>query len=233
MIIARKREQSCWSTVWSTFEEIRECGTENKDTHFVRCTCCLGLVYKPTSNTNPLRRHKCPMNGITKEIKILHEDKLRLKLGAAKFVSKDLRPYYSVECTGLLDLCTACMEFGQSHRRATRNDLERAMPSRNTVKSAVQQIAKAQREKISLFIKKAIETGGVAATTDTWCDDYRKSTYISVVAHLSVDDNQSIEYHRFVLSCSEITEIVKTGTNTHLKNFYIKYNNVFIRLLNK
>lgn len=144
-----------------------------------------------------------------------------MKLGAAKFVSKDLRPYFSVGCTGLLDLCMACMQCGQLYRKATRHDLERAMPSRNTVRSAVHQIAKAQRKKISLLITKAIETSGVAATTDTLTDDYRKSTYISVVAHLSIDENQTLQYNRFVLSCSEITELVKTGTNTlYLKNLY-------------
>lgn len=75
VMIVKKREQSCskvWSKVWSTFEEIRECGDENKETHFVRCTNCLGLVYKPTSNTNPLHRHKCAGDVNTKQVKILH-----------------------------------------------------------------------------------------------------------------------------------------------------------------
>lgn len=211
MMTVRKKETNAWSVAWATFEEIHNCENENQGVHFVRCTKCLELVYKPTSNTNPLLRHKC--HAKKNNCMITPKDKSILKLNAAQFIAKDIRPYFAVECEGLLDLCTACMEFGQSHRKATRFDLAQAMPSRNTVKAAVKEIAKNNRDKISKLIKCAIETGGVAATTDTWKDDYRKATYISVVGHLTCEEKGYVLYHRHVLSTSEITELVKTGSN--------------------
>lgn len=113
---------------------------------------------------------------------------------------------------GLLDLCIACMKFGQTHRKADRDTLMRAMPSRNTVKATVKDIARKHRQEIGILLKCAIETGGIAATTDTWQDDYRKATYIAVVIHIVYEKNRILQYKRFVLSTSEITELVKTGT---------------------
>lgn len=176
VMIPVKREAKSWSKVWSNFEEIREKSLPHIETNFVRCTQCSVLIHKPTANTNPLLRHKCLGDDKSNQIKLKPEDKMILKVGAAKFIVDDLRPYHAVECTGLLDLCTACMKFGQLHRKATREDLKHAMPSRNTVKSTVEQFAKSKRGLIKVLLRKAIETGGIAATTDTWQDDYRKST---------------------------------------------------------
>lgn len=216
-MICKQREASRRSQAWSTFEEVFEVGNGNKPTLYVKCTLCSGLVYKPTSNTNPMLRHRC-QNDKNMYIQVMPIDKAYLKLNAAKFISKDLRPAFAVECDGLLDLCTACMEFGQIYRNAIREDLVRAMPSRNTVKNAVSMIANSNREKISVLLKNAIDTGGISATTDTWQDNYRKATYISIVVHLTIDNSQEIKRHRFVLSTSEITSLVKTGNR--LKFFY-------------
>lgn len=146
--------------------------------------------------------------------------KKKLKYAAASFVAKDLRPIWAPTCEGALDMCVASMQFGQTYPQASVNDFLNAMPCRNTVRSTVNEIAKNTREKISVLIRKAIETGGVSATTDTWTDDYRKATYIAVVAHLTIHnkENPEISRHRFVLSTSEITELVKSGS-TEFKSF--------------
>lgn len=223
-IMITKKRSNGWSQVWTTFEEIRSISDKDKETFFVRCTLCAALIYKPNSNTNPLHRHKCG-NGDSKKIsKVSITDKNLLKLAAAKFVSKDIRPYFAVECEGLIDLCTACMLFGQNNRNATRANLVTAMPSRNTVRATVKEIAQSNREKISEFIKCAIETGGISCTTDTWKDNYRKNTYISAVLHLTCAENEIVKHHRYVISTSEITEFVKTGINL---KFSIISNNVY------
>lgn len=215
-MILMKRESKTWSAVWSNFMEIREQSDLHKQTNFVRCTNCFEVIYKPSSNTNKLLRHRCK-NGVSSTRTVIKpEDKLRLKLGAANFVAKDLRPYFAVECTGLMDLCTSCMEFGQLYRKANRVDLEKAMPSRNTVKATVKYIAGKKREQAKELLKKAIETGGIAATTDTWKDDFRKATYISVVAHLTIDEDKICQHKRIVMACSEITEMVKRGTTIRI-----------------
>lgn len=101
----------------------------------------------------------------------------------------------AIQGEGLLDLCYAVMKFGQKHRKATRKDLEEALPTRNTVKATTTSIASEKREAITKIIKKAIVAGGIAATTDTWTDNYHHTTYICVVAHICVYENNGITYH--------------------------------------
>lgn len=204
------------STAWARFDEIYD--GKIKISHFLYCKLCRSIVHKPSSNTNSMLRHMCNNlvegSKIGKEqIIIAKKDTTRLKEAAAKFVAKDLRPFYAVQCEGLLDLCFACVEFGQNNRKVNRNTFIQAMPSRNTVKATVTELADKTRKHISEMMKKAIATGGIAATTDTWTDDYRHTTYICVVAHLVIPENGLLKYYRFVLSTSEISEMVKTGKN--------------------
>lgn len=202
---------SAWSKWWNNFEEIFDGETKEE---FVRCKSCQGYEYKPGSNTNSIIRHKCEnlQSGRTKIIRIAPEMKEQLKMGSACFVAKDLRPYKAVECVGLLDLCNACMKFGQKYRNAKREDLEDAMPSRNTVRNTVSEIAQSNRNKIKPILREAIETGGIAATVDCWQDDYCKRHYICVVAHLTTQvGTKQINRYRFVLSTKEIPELSKTG----------------------
>lgn len=103
------------------------------------------------------------------------------------------------------------MEIGQQYRRASRDDFDKLMPSRNTVKDAVASIATTAREDIAKQLKRAMNDGGIAATTDTWTDDYRHITYICVVAHIAVVEKDKIVYRCYVLNTSEIDEINKTG----------------------
>lgn len=188
--------------------------------HFYYCTNCKTVVYNAANegNTNKLLRHVCfgdiniPNTSKKKNLIISEAEKEVLKRASALFVAKDIRPAGAIEGEGLFELCCTCMEFGQRNRKATRNDLSNAFPSRNTVTSTVGKIATDCRRKTAAFIQRAIAKGGVAATTDCWTDDYRHITYISVVAHLSIRKNDDITYHRFVLSTNEISELIKTGS---------------------
>ncbi|XP_055307471.1 uncharacterized protein LOC129571680, partial [Sitodiplosis mosellana] len=197
-----------WSKWWGNFEEIFDGDSKEE---FVRCKLCKGYEYKPGTNTNSIMRHKCHPSQ-RKPVHITTEMISKLKTASACFVSKDLRPFKAIECEGFLDICTACMHFGQKYKSATRRDLEDAMPSRNTVRNAVAEIAKSNRNKIKDVLWAAIETGGVAATTDCWQDDFRKRHYICVVVHLTTDNpKKEITRSRYVLATREIPELCKTG----------------------
>lgn len=117
--------------------------------HFFFCNGCERVLDNITvdGNINRLGRHAKETCRTTIGGKI---DKERLRTAAVNFVSKDLRPYLAIECEGLLDLCNACMEFGQKYRRADRNDLEKVLPSRNTVKEDTNDAANYKRKLIAL-----------------------------------------------------------------------------------
>lgn len=154
------------------------------------------IVYNASNggNTNRLLRHIClraDSNGSdassssnslrrNKKIIIKREAKKQLTTASVQYVATDLHSYNSVEGEGFFQLCKACMQFGQSHRTATTEDLKQALPSRNTVKAEITDMAMDYKKRVSEFIEKAIESGGIAATTDTWTDDYRHTTYISI-----------------------------------------------------
>lgn len=208
-------------------------------------------MYKPTSNTNPLHRHvelhcekvvnddnkgieyqdsippSLPKQQKYSKMMVNKSDKERLKQAASKFVAKDLRPYSVIEGIGLLDLCYECFEFGKKYRRATQKDFMETMPSRNTVKAKITEMAGKTREHIGTLMKRAIETGGISATTDTWTDDYKKLTYISVIAHMCVYDNGRLQYHRFTLATTEITEMVKAGKCFTFKSKFEPQSTIF------
>lgn len=136
---------------------------------------------------------------------------------------KDLRPYYAIEREGLIDLCHASMIFGQNYPKAKKKDLIVALPTRNTVRSAVHQAAEENRQKIRKLLQDAKSNGGIAATSDTWTDGFKHLTYICVVAHINVVDEDVINYHRIVLNTSEITELVKSSKVIVGKNKKINF----------
>lgn len=216
-LIHKKREKKSSSEVWDKFHEIHKADTNEKINFFYYCINCDAIVYNSTTdgNTNALLRHVC-FNKSDKgtrapRVLVSKADKEKLKLSSAKYVAKDIRPYAAIEDEGLLDLCGTCMEFGQKYRNASREDLFVAMPGRTTVKDTVGGLASDSRQAISKLMKKAIASGGIAATTDTWTDDFMHETYLSIVVHLSIYENDKIDYQRHVLCTIEISEMVKTG----------------------
>lgn len=129
----RKISSQRRSGVWVKFHEVYKVETnEPVPFHFI-CTNCETLVISAyvDGNTTVFNRHSCDTidhlkdnksnikdnskNNKSKEFSV--EEKNSLKMACADFVSKDLRPYLAVEGEGLLELCGACMEFGQRNRK--------------------------------------------------------------------------------------------------------------------
>lgn len=133
-----------------------------------------------------------------------------LKIAAAKFVCRDLRPYHAIDCPGLFDLCAATMKFGQRYATATDEDLKKSMPTRNAVKATVSEVASTVREKIKTILQKSREYGGFGATTDNWTDNHLHNSYICVVVHTRIATELRIKKYNFVLHTNIITDLVKT-----------------------
>lgn len=219
-ILIHNKKQKPWrSNIWTQFHEIQEAATKNKIEFYFFCIDCEQVVANCATdgNTNAFRRHICynkeisQVAGDSKSFLIKQRDKNDLKLAAVKLVTKDLRPYYAIEREGLIALCYASMIFGQHYPKANKSHLVEALPTRNTVRSAVCQTAEENRQKIRTLLKAAKSNGGIAATSDTWTDGFKHLTYICVVVHINVVEDDGIRYHRFILNVSEITELVKSA----------------------
>lgn len=212
---------------WETIYDIFNVDTNTQVPHLFQCILCKGLIYNASKdcNTMPFNRHKCIVAGNANKAKrllISQDEKLKLAVASALFVTKDFRPFYAVECDGLLNLCTAAMQFGQRYPKATVDDLKEAMPTRNTVASHVSQISSGVKRDIRKVMDAAKEQNGLAATTDCWTDKFRHYAYMCITIHVTLIEEHRMKSYRYVISMDVITELVKTKQviiGTILKSF--------------
>ncbi|MGH0125330.1 UNVERIFIED_CONTAM: hypothetical protein FKN15_041974 [Acipenser sinensis] len=96
-------------------------------------------------------------------------------------------------------------------------------PNRQTVCDSAKQTAKAQKEKLSGDINKALENG-VAITTDMWPDDYNRRAYTVLTCHY-VDDEWKLNTRvlataKFDARLPKTAENLKEQINRELQEFY-------------
>lgn len=203
------------SEVWKTFHLIYDTIEEKRVDCLYLCIDCNKVVYNRAQdgNTNAFHRHVCKTTTSEKikpTVLVSSRQKENLKRAAAQYIAKDLRPYHAMDCDGLFDLCKAVMEFGQKYPKASSSTLKSALPSRNTVKSAVHDISNDARNEIRKILNMGKEAGGFAATTDCWTDKYRNLTYICITVHVNTVGVKSIKNNRLVIHLDQITELVKS-----------------------
>lgn len=212
--------KSIRSSCWEVIHEIIDATNNNiAIPNYFYCTQCHQVIYSKykDSCTNKLNRHNCKK-------KLLHpitkKDKDKLKFAAAKYVANDMRPYYMVECSGFKSFCFEVMSFGQSHPNASINDLEMALPCRNTVREGVRQICEESQEFIKMELQKAKEFGSIAAVVDVWTDDHVHESYLGVIAIIAYETPAgSITHKKYTLQINKISELVKSK-EVVMKYFY-------------
>lgn len=182
---SKTRRAKCWQTIHEIIDE----DTNNRVEHLYLCTVCDEIIYNGSKDGNTMAfiRHVCfekNEDGTNRKRIVISKDaKEKLTSAAAKFVSKDLRKYNAVEGEGLMDLCTAAMQFGQRHPKATANDLKDAWPSRYLVTSAIGKVASDVKKDIRSVMEKAKLQNGLAATTGRLLDRQLSSPFVHVYNH--------------------------------------------------
>lgn len=214
--IKQKELKKNSSHVWTYIYEVYDAESRVENAYF--CNQCHKGIYNTyeKGNTMIFNRHQCvegTQNGDKNETSLIVRPDIKkaFQSAAANFISKDIRPFLAIEGKGLFSLCLTAMKFGQTYKKATAVDLAKVMPSRNTVRSALAQRAEEVKNKIKTVLSSAREIGGFAITSDSWTDNFRRLTYICLVAHCNIITTQGvIQRHRFKLYVNEITELVKT-----------------------
>lgn len=164
----KPRRKYSKSPVWKYILEVYDDNDQPVcDSYF--CINCNKVIYNSNtnSNTNIFLRHRCEIETPNKKKKMIirNDTKEEFKAAAANFVSKDIRPYRAIEGGGLFDLLNTCMKFGQANSHATAENLREALPSRNTVRSAVTQRAEDTKRAIRANFHEAKLLGGFAITS--------------------------------------------------------------------
>lgn len=154
------------SDIWSGFHEICDKKSDEPFPDFFFCLRCEEVLHCPiiNGNINVLRRHSCTKDQEKKKsnkkdkkkVNVSVAEKEELKQAAAKFICKDLRPYHAIDCPGLFDLCASVMKFGQKHTSANEDALKAALPTRNTVKSAISGNNRAGLRRTQNFFKSSL-----------------------------------------------------------------------------
>lgn len=199
------------ASCWNIFYEI--CDNTEPDKvipDYFYCTGCTQILHNSIKggNTNKFNRHSCARkfaHPITKE------DKDKIKYAAAKFVVNDFRPFHTVEGNGFKSFCFQIMQFGQEHPQASLEDLNSVLPSRNTVKEGIREIATQTQKFISTEIERAISFGSVAIAIDAWTDSFRHESYLGIIAVLTYEElDGRIITKKYTLGIDNMAELVKS-----------------------
>lgn len=187
-IITKQGKRRVSSGVWNQFYQLFETENNNDIINWYLCLLCHEPVEnKHSGTTTVFHRHQkqCLQKKDQKSIneffggkpientKISEKHIAAIKDGSIRFICDDLRPYVSMEGSGLFQLFSAAVELGKSYPTITIEDIKRILPSRRTVQRAVEDKLSSIKEMISKKLFQALET----------CDGFVRN---SLLCHLKL-----------------------------------------------
>lgn len=221
-VITNGVKRKVTSEVWNQFYQLFEVENNNDIKGWFLCLLCHQPVENKFAGSTTLffrhRKHclnvkqQKPINEffhakVTKTVentKISAKYLTAMKEGAARFICDDLRPYASVEGSGLFQLISAAVDIGKSYPMITVEDMKRALPGRRTVQRTIEEKLPSVKAMISMVLLDALATcDGFACTVDLWTDKFRQKSYLAMTAHVNQVD-KSIVHKRLVIGFREI-----------------------------
>lgn len=215
-------EMACISSgVWLDFRRMLVPEENTVVENIVFCAHCRTTVAYYGTTTTRLRDHqrKCskrPLDDRTDNSKSTINFKLeelaQLKESSVKFIVKDVRPFAAIEGEGLLDLIYSGIQLGRKYPRMNEADLKKALPSRNTVVSRVQDMAENSKNLLARKIRNAINLAGkIAATIDAWTEPNNSTKFLSLTVHFFTEEDATLKLECFTADLCETKELSMTG----------------------
>lgn len=212
--------KSLTSAVWKRFQRLLNVVTNILVLNFAFCTGCKNVIgFNGKSTTQLLKHlHSCAAskgegNGRSNII-FNADDLLPLRDAAAKFVCLDFRPVFGTEGQGLRDYIYAGIQLAKHYPNMNKSDLLRAMPSRNTVSTHIQNMAGKANVLVAEMLQAAInECGGFGVTCDLWTDKMNSTPFITVTAHFFAFTTGGLVLKSLVVELCEMTCDSMTGAN--------------------
>lgn len=116
--------------------------------------------------TTALKGHKCidlqqqktldSVVQIKATVKFSDTDKQCIRDGALKFIVNDLRPFYSIEGSGLNSLIGSILAIGKRYPGASSDDVMNLLPCRTTLRKHVVDTAKIKINDIKAELQQSI-----------------------------------------------------------------------------
>ena len=209
-------KRNCRSKVWGTFGEIKN---QNGDTipNFVACRSCKKVMKNFKTTTN-LLRHRCfkeTLPNINKEVIVSMADKKAVFDVSVKLCIEDIRPFSTVEGSGMQAFVKECIKIGAKYGEHV--NVKDMLPTGTTISNNVKNI----KDKLVEIVK--TELGFIknfSATTDLWTDSFKMRSYLALTIHYII--NESL-FER-VLAVDEI-EAPLSGENIFdkIKTIFLDY----------
>lgn len=182
---------------------------DKKVDNFVACAICKNVLRYDSKSlgTNHLRlhlkRHQSQpntmnqyLNKIEKSVKVSENHKFQLKEACVLYVSRDIRPFSSLEGEGFLNLIKTVARLGSIYGAQIADDMESILPSGQTISRSISAMAVQCKENLKLILRSYIvETNMIAMTVDVWQDKYKRISYLGMTAHFYEQKIGEIETH--------------------------------------
>lgn len=195
------------------------------------CTECKEVVFNLAHDggTIYLRRHKCHKSQqITsymqpkKKPKLSETDENLLRNACVDFVAKDIRPFKAIQGSGLKGLLSAVLDITKKYPMATKDDLNRFLPTQKTVRKDLGVRAQTIRQYIvQLFSLAIANVGGFSCTTDIWTDDFKHEKFICFTAHMNFYEKDEFVSENFVFYVDVIDELFCTAEKLQKKIYEV------------
>lgn len=209
------------SNVWQNFLLIFNATNKKKISNFVQCSKCLSFEKYNGSTTTVLNRHKCHKTNsqaniesffFNKKTNFTKRDTEDIRNACVEFVVSDIRPFYAIEGSGLRNLMKTLIRLSKRYPNLSEKDIERIIPSRQTIQRHTAIKADEIRAIIIVDISKVIEdTGGFSCSIDLYTDKYRSISYLGITANLNIIEEENIIQKRYVLHLDKVDKVEKTG----------------------
>lgn len=127
----------------------------------------------------------------------------------------------------MLDLLTCMVDIGRKYPTVDGKCIKTLVPTRNTIKHDVDELAKQMRIEITEDLRKSIDLyNGFATTVDFWTDGYKKYDYLCVTAHYNILQNNSIVSKRNVIAMASVEAHKKDKTFCleEIEKIFFKFN---------
>lgn len=207
------------SRVWLDFRRILLRESNKVVENYVWCTHCRTATPYYGSTTTRLLEHrkKCTErpqdeNDAKPKINFTLDELSGLREAAARFVVKDIQPFYAINGKGLLDLCYESVKLGWRHAQMSKADLAAALPCPNTIKPRVHQMALDGKNCITKKIRHSIAiTKRIAATSDLWTEPLNSTSFIALTLHFFVIEMGTLKLESHTVDLREMNELSATG----------------------
>jgi len=223
--VVKKEGGNVHSDVWKHFGIV--VGKENQHYKgFVQCfKCKLIKIYASGSSTSPLKKHVCCVKDTSSSASssgtksVTAEMKKSFRDACVQMCVGDIRSFATFHGSHFENVIQTVVDLVAENGRI---DAAQLISHPTTISRAVSSLADQKRHEIMPEIRRVMQRGMCAATTDLWTEDFSRRHYVTVTLHY-ITENWNLTSR--VLATQTFMEESESGENISnaLKLMFAQY----------